>query len=155
MSLCWTRTELTGPKTGGSSLTGQLFGGRSFGRSAWRSNIWTAKINGRPKNKKKKNPTTNNQQLQTTKKYERPKKYLISSINMSGINRDLIGQIKFEFVYKSKLRILPIFEFILCAVAEAEYFELKPAVGAEIEVGYLNHLKHNALITGIVESELE
>ncbi|RNA39487.1 hypothetical protein BpHYR1_042353 [Brachionus plicatilis] len=41
------------------------------------------------------------------------------------------------------------------AVAEAEYFELKPRVGAEIEVGYLNHLKHNALITGIVESELE
>ncbi|RNA16961.1 hypothetical protein BpHYR1_046053 [Brachionus plicatilis] len=41
------------------------------------------------------------------------------------------------------------------AVAEAEYFELKPGVGAEIEVGYLNHLKHNALITGIVESELE
>ncbi|RMZ99092.1 hypothetical protein BpHYR1_018423 [Brachionus plicatilis] len=32
------------------------------------------------------------------------------------------------------------------AVAEAEYFELKPGVGAEIEVGYLNHLKHNALI---------
>ncbi|RNA25636.1 hypothetical protein BpHYR1_012333 [Brachionus plicatilis] len=41
------------------------------------------------------------------------------------------------------------------AVAEAEYFELKPGVGAEIEVGYLNHLKHNALITGIVESKLE
>ncbi|RNA04337.1 hypothetical protein BpHYR1_016498, partial [Brachionus plicatilis] len=38
------------------------------------------------------------------------------------------------------------------AVAEAEYFELKPGVGAEIEVDYLNHLKHNALITGIVES---
>ncbi|RNA39468.1 hypothetical protein BpHYR1_042333 [Brachionus plicatilis] len=29
------------------------------------------------------------------------------------------------------------------------------SIGAEIEVGYLNHLKHNALITGIVESELE
>ncbi|RNA44037.1 hypothetical protein BpHYR1_043880 [Brachionus plicatilis] len=53
----------------------------------------------------------------------------------------------------------PFFLLLICclqqAVAEAEYFELKPGVGAEIEVGYLNHLKHNALITGIVESELE
>ncbi|RNA29819.1 hypothetical protein BpHYR1_029252 [Brachionus plicatilis] len=40
-------------------------------------------------------------------------------------------------------------------VAEDEFFELKPGVGAEIEVGYLNHLKHNALITRIVKSELE
>ncbi|RNA38763.1 hypothetical protein BpHYR1_014792 [Brachionus plicatilis] len=57
----------------------------------------------------------------------------------------------FATLIKNRLNMTNLFRM---AVAEAEYFELNPGVGAEIEVGYLNHLKHNALITGIAESEL-
>ncbi|RNA14298.1 hypothetical protein BpHYR1_037435 [Brachionus plicatilis] len=56
-----------------------------------------------------------------------------------------------EVSYDPFFLLLYFLENLCClqqAVAEAEYFELKPGVGAEIEVGYLNHLKHNALITG-------